>query len=742
VRVLVASLLVACGSSSALALEKLTVERINSEPSLQGALPTDVAWTPDGRRLTWLRPPAKPGGSSDLWSLDPASGRSALLLEAGRVKVAGPDGAAALGSLRLQGYSWTPDGQGLLVPAQGDLFLVDARTGAARPLVKTSETEEFAELSPDGRRVAFVRNHDLYVVEVESGRETRLTRSGSDTVLNGRLDWVYEEELASRSGRAFEWSPDSRKIAYLQLDQARVPTFPLVDFLPVHNAVSPQRYPKAGDPNAIVRVGVVGLARDGAAGPERHLSFTPDDLYVVPDLAWAPDSDAVLFQQLNRDQNEIQLRALGVPSEPAADLAAPRTVLTERSDTWVNVLPAPVFLKDGRRFLWLSERSGYAHVYLCDLAGACRPVTQGPWIVDAQSTFASRGLPLQLDERTGFVYFMSTEKDARERHLYRARLDGTGRQRLTVDDGVHKAVLSPDARFFVDSFSSVEAAPRTEVVSVDGRRRIAVEANTAPPQVSFERGLLEWVEVKAADGTVLHGSLLKPADFDPSRRYPVVVTVYGGPGAQSVQNSWQHASPFKQVLASRGFLVFCLDNRGSTDRGRAFEAPLFRSLGKTELEDQLRGVDYLKSLPYVDPARLGIWGWSYGGYMTLFALANAPDVFRVGVAGAPVTDWKFYDSIYTERYMGKPAANAKGYEASSPLTKASGVKADLLILHGTADDNVHMANTVAFVDALVKAGRPYDLNVHPGQMHGYASRESRIARDRAVLRYLEERLKP
>jgi dipeptidyl-peptidase-4 len=722
-------------------LGKLTVERINSEPALGGVLPTDIAWMPDGRRVTWLKPGPAAGVPADLWSLEASTGKETLLLEGSRLLAPAAGGDAK--PLPLRGYSWAPSADALLVGHGGDVFLVDVRQQTVRPLVRTPEEEEFPTLSPDGRRVAFVRKNDLYVVDVASGRETRLTSSGSETVLNGRLDWVYEEELAGRSGRAFVWAPDSKKIAYLQLDQARVPTFPIVDFLPVGNTLFTQRYPKPGDANSVVRLGVVAVvATDPGAGPERLVSFTPDDLYIVPDLAWSQDSGTLAFQEMNREQNELQLRVLAVPESPTGLLGGPRTVLTERSPTWVNPSPAPRFLKDNRRFVWVSERDGFAHVYLCELAGSCRAVTQGPWTVDASSTFASTGGPLLVEERTGFVYFTATEKDVRERHLYRARLDGTGRARLTREDGNHRVALSPDAKYYVDTFSDVATPPRVTLSSADGLHRTKVEENRSPEILRYERGQIEWVDLLAKDGTVLHASLLKPADFDPARRYPVIVSVYGGPQAQTVQNAWSHVSPFEHLLASHGFLVFSLDNRGSAYRGHAFESAIFHDMGRVELEDQLVGVEYLKALPFVDSGHLGILGWSYGGYMTLYALTHAPGVFRAGVAGAPVTDWKLYDSIYTERYMGTPKSNPKGYETSSPLAAAAALQGDLLIIHGTADDNVHLANTLAFADALIRGGRPHVLNLQPGQLHGLSDVANRVARDQAVLRHFETYLKP
>jgi dipeptidyl-peptidase-4 len=404
---------------------------------------------------------------------------------------------------------------------------------------------------------------------------------------------------------------------------------------------------------------------------------------------------------------------------------------------------APRFHEKGKRFLWLSERSGFAHVYDCDRAGACRPVTRGPWMVDARVSFAAsgRGHPVALDERSGFVYFTATAKDPRERHLYRVRLDGTGEARLTPEDGTHQVVVAPDGRFYADTWSDVDTPPRVWVARGDGTERWSIDDNAEPPILAFERGDLEWVELRAEDGSTLYASLLKPPDFDPAGRYPVVLSVYGGPHGQTVTDSWRHVSPFEQLLASRGFLVWQLDNRGSAGRGKAFESGIHRRLGQLELEDQLTGVEHLKSLPYVDPSRIGIIGGSYGGYMTLYALTRAPEVFQSGVAAAPVTDWKHYDTIYTERYMGTPTDNPEGYAEASPLAKAGEIQGELLIIHGSSDDNVHLANTLAFVARLIEADRPHRLLIHPRQKHGFGPRADRIARDRAALEHLERTLK-
>ena len=717
-------------------LEKLTVEKV-SEPGLSGSVPARLAWHRDGKRLTYLR---SKGEERDLYSFDTGDGQERLLLRGSALAL--PGGTGRLHP--LNSATWMPDGRRLLVPADDDVYLVDVDTGAVRPLVKTAAKEEFPTSSPDGKRVAFVRENDLYVVDVNSGRETRLTTTGSETLLNGKLDWVYEEELGNRTGLAFAWAPDSRAVAYLQLDQSGVDTFPIVDFLPARNEVEWQRYPLAGTPNSVVKVGVVGIEKDGSAGPERVVSVGAADDYVAPQIVWKPKSREVVFQQIGRAQKELRLRFLPVPREPDEALGAPRTVITERSDTFVNLLLPPHFYKKGKRFLWLSEREGYAHIQDCDLAGKCRAVTRGPWMVDARVSFsaAGRGQALALDERSGFLYFAATRKDPRQRQVYRVRLDGTGFSPVTTEDGTHRFVLSPDGRHYAHVWSDAETPPQLRVSSRDGTKRWTIEDNSDAPILAFERGTLEWVELMASDGSTLYASLLKPADFDPGKRYPVVVSVYGGPHAQTVTDSWRHVSPFEHLLASRGFLVWKLDNRGSAGRGKAFESAIFRRLGQLELEDQLVGIEHLRSLPYVDASRMGITGGSYGGYMTLYALAGAPGVFRSGVAGAPVTDWKYYDTIYTERYMGTPADNPEGYAASSPLARAGELDGDLLIIHGSSDDNVHLANTLAFAAELIKADRPHRLLIHPRQKHGFRTTADRIARDRATLEHFERTLKP
>jgi dipeptidyl-peptidase-4 len=398
----------------------------------------------------------------------------------------------------------------------------------------------------------------------------------------------------------------------------------------------------------------------------------------------------------------------------------------------LNVVEPPRFLKDGR-FVWKSERTGFAHLYVGRVAGGePQPITRGEWMVDKVAG---------VDEARGYVYFTATEENVRRRPIYRVALDGTGFRKITATPrGQHAPLLSPDGRYLLDTFSTVSEPPVLSLLDSSGRNLRLVERPESRLG-EFELATTEELQIRADDGARLEARLVKPAGFDASKRYPVIVYVYGGPHSQVVRDAWGATALIDHLLAGRGYLVWSLDNRGSFGRGHAWESAVFRDMGRAELSDQLAGVRYLKTLPFVDASRIGIWGWSYGGYMTLFAMTRAPGVWKCGVAGAPVTHWKFYDTIYTERYMGTPQENAEGYERSAPHSKAADLAAPLLLLHGVADDNVHVQNTVAFVDELVRAGKPYELQVQPRQKHGFRGKASLDFRNRAIVRFFEEELK-
>ena len=697
----------------------LTLEAVHAAEPLVEPAPTGFRWR-SATTFTYLRKEGSgPGARTVLFEEDAATGKATRLLDGVPADGSGKDGKPRL--LRLGAPAWDAAGSALLVTAEDDLWHYPLGAKSARRLTNDPAEEEVPLLSPDGRRVAYVKGGDLWVVEVATGVATRLTTDGSETVLNGRLDWVYEEELAGRNGgRAFEWAPDSSAIAFLRLDVSRVPEYPLVDFLPVNGKLQPQRYPKPGDPNATPSLRVVSWEGVGTT-TTKSVAFEGDDVLLGPELAWTPDSSAVAFTRMNRTQTELEALLL-----PRAQGAPARSLLKETSASWVNSHEPPLFLPDGSGFLWLSERSGFLHLWRYRMDGTLvGPLTSGDWAITDTP---------RIDAAAKAVFFTATDPDPRERHLFRIGLDGKGLARLTFDRGTHAAVPSPGGRFVVDAWSSADVPPRVVLRRENGTliRSVFVPKSTLD---DYALATTEMGSFRGSDGTLFYTRLVKPAGFDPSRKYPVVVYVYGGPHAQVVQERWGTTSFLDHVLAANGFLVWAMDGRGSGGRGLAFEAAILKRLGEVELADQLEGVAELKRLPFVDPARIGITGWSYGGYMTLVAATRAPEVWKAAVAGAPVTHWKYYDSIYTERYMKLPKENAEAYGSTAPLTHAGSLSPKLLLLHGTADDNVHMQQTIAFADALNRAGKEYAFVPFAGMKHGPREPQARLAVNRRILAF-------
>ena len=595
---------------------------------------------------------------------------------------------------------WSNDATEILIPAGGDLFLYRFATQKTEQLTATPEAESDPQLSPDGTRVAFRRGHDLYLLDIATRRVTPLTHGGSDTLLNGELDWVYPEELYL--GQAFWWSPDGRSIAYMQFDTSNEFVYPQTQLTGLRGLYEPERYPQAGTPNAVVRAGIV------PAGGAPDLQTTWLDLgdtkdVILARLDWLRDSRRVGIQRLNRVQSRLDLVVADSTN------GAARVILTESDKYWINVSDAYRFLRDSDEFIWSSERDGHRHMYLYSTDGReLARLTSGPWEVLSIAA---------VDEARKLVYYVSNEGSPLETQLYRVGFDGSGKTLLSRGSGERTINMSPAADYYTETFSNLTTPPAATVHSIDGRQLDVFQEADHSLQDEYKLITPEFVQVKASDGTTLYARLIKPANFKPGRKYPAIVSVYGGPGVQSLYNAWEGAN-WNQYMAQRGYVIWELDNRGGINRGHAFETPLYRRLGKTELEDQRTGVNYLLSLGFVDPARIGVTGWSYGGYMTLNCMMNAPDLFRAGIAGAPVTNWRNYDTIYTERYLGLPDENADGYRDSSAVNWAKGLKGRLLIVHDIEDDNVLFQNTVQICDALESAGKLFSLVPYMEKTHG------------------------
>ncbi|HUI43350.1 MAG TPA: S9 family peptidase [Terriglobia bacterium] len=634
--------------------------------------------------------------------------------------------------LTLQSYLWSPKGDRLLLQGGSDLWLMDVANDSVRQLTDDPREKEDVTFSPAGDRVAFVEDSNIYTVELATGLLKKLTADGDGTLMNGKLDWVYEEELANRStGRAYEWSPDGKAIAYLSLDDAPVPQYPLTHYLSDHVTLTEERFPQAGDPNPKPAMHVVTVSA-GETQSRTYSLTDPAVEYFSPSFTWTADAKSVAFSTLDRHQAHLAVHLW----DPVS--GADRQVVDEKDPYWINSLDAPYFTKDGEHFLWLSERDGWLHLYLYNLDGTLvRELGSGNWMID-HPTFSD--VPMfQVDEAGGWVYFTSTDPDPRERQNYRAKMDTGTVERLSKEPGTHGLSLSPDGRFLVDTFSNLTTPPETRLLNSDGT--MIATLNRAPnPWADYALGSTELLSIKAADGATLYARLVKPPGFDPKKKYPVIVDVYGGPHVQLIRNAWGVTGPDDQLLSEQGYVIWSLDNRGSWGRGHSWESAIFEHMGQHEVEDQLAGVDYLKALPYIDPARIGVRGWSYGGYMTLELLTHAPEVFKCGAAGGPVTAWQFYDSIYTERYMRTPKENPAGYHDSSPLYFAAKLKAKVLLMHGTDDDNVHMQNTMNFVEALVKARTPFELYLQPGEKHGFAGEPSRLYLSHRLLAFFKANL--
>jgi dipeptidyl-peptidase-4 len=681
-----------------------TPRQLTLEEAISGRIPmkslSSPQWIDGGKKFTYLELDSTTKQNA-LYSYDTRGGKRQLLLS-----------GAAVAPLRFGAYGWSTDGKQLLLSemprarrrkAGGafGVYSVASKTFRLLTDVTRNTGEESVKISPNGAAVGFVRENDLYVVDVQTGNEKRLTSDGSDMILNGKFDWVYEEEFSISEG--WQWSPDSKKIAFWRLDQSGVPTFPLVRYSADTSkaTIEIEHYPKAGDPNALVKIGVVTVATgavvwlDVNAGPDSYL----------PRIQWTNDPSILSVQWLNRTQDTLRLMLADV------NRGTLKTVMTESSGGWIDIQNTLTFLKKSPRFFWTSNRDGYNHLYLYNLDGSLvRQVTKGPWEVSSVDG---------IDENNENVFFTATEVSPLERHLYRISFNGSGMSRLTSEPGTHSSNVAPDCGHYLDTYSSTKTPPRVLLSPMDGKAATVIVDNNADRLAEYVLGDHQFFTFKTEDGDSLRGWMLKPPDFDPAKKYPLLITVYGGPGSQTVKNAWgDWSNLWHQYLLEKGYVIASVDNRGTGARGKTFLQKTYRRLGVQETLDQVSAAQYLGRMPYVDSTRIGMWGWSFGGFMTCMALTLGADHFKTGVAVAPVTNWKYYDSIYTERYMDTPGRNPGGYHETSPISHAAKMKGNLLVIHGTTDDNVHWQNTIVFVNELIRQNKQVQTMFYPGRSHG------------------------
>ncbi|CAN5587004.1 S9 family peptidase [soil metagenome] len=729
-----------------ISLEMLFASPIFSPQPFQGG-----RWADEGPVLTFVE---RVGGATHLTRLNLETDERTRLIDGGNLRK--PDHDRAL--LQIEEYAWSADGRRVLLYTDseqlwrdntlGYYYVYDTTDRSVRPISDRAHgLQQFAKFDPAGTRVAFVRARDLFVVDLESGVETRLTHNGSPGgIINGTFDWVYEEEFGLQDG--FEWSPDGRHISFFQLDESETRDFQMTDLRTLYPEYQSFRYPKAGEVNSQIRIGVIDME-----GRDHAIRFFDTGTWNAPDnnyeylalMGWTPQiggAHQVWMLRLNRDQNRMDL-LYGHPESQAV-----RQILREEEPAYIDVetgfsdvdMPKIVFLDDNERFIWRSDRTGFSHLYLYQNDGTrLSQVTEGNWDVTSFNG---------LDQGAGVAYFTATIDSPMERHLYRVSLTGGAPVRITGEPGGHRATLSSDFRYFLNTHSDIANPPTVSLRTIGGDVVTTLVDNSAlrARLTDFALPTAEFTTVPAADGTELNAWVIRPSNFDPEREYPMLIFTYGGPGFQTVLNSWggQQRLWFSWLAEQHGLIVASVDNRGTGGRGKAFKTLTQRRLGVLEAEDQIAAGQHFGRMPYIDADRIGIWGWSYGGFLSLLAMlmGDGPETFRTGIAVAPVTDWRLYDTIYTERYMSTPQINPEGYTEGSPVTYAANLRdhQNLLIVHGDADDNVHVQNAIIMADALQSANRQFDMMLYPGRNHGIYGGSTRLHLFTMMTRYLQRNL--
>jgi dipeptidyl-peptidase-4 len=711
-------LLLAFRAESSAQTKSLTIEAIFGGELLAPS-PSQIRWMPDGR-LSFLYPTSTEG--RDLVVFDPANGERRVVVGTAVLREAAPSPSEAGVDEReytrrtrfgVPDYHWSPDGTRLLFTSTGKILVHEIATQTTTRLAPEKNGVLDPKFSPDGKQIAFVYGHDLWVVALSGGEEKQLTFGGTDLILHGELDWVYPEELGVRTG--YHWSPDSRHIAFLELDETLVPTYPLVDEVSRQATVDLQRYPKPGDPNPRVRVGFVSVENGRTAWIDRAAEY-------VPRIQWV-DEQAAAVQLLNRGQDELEL----VLVEPASGRS--RSAAIEKDPYWLNVNDDLTFLGGGERFLWTSERTGFRHVYLFE-KGSSRAITQGEWEVSEIEG---------VDQGRGLVYFSANRGNPIGGDLYRVNLDGSGLERLTDGRGTHAIDMNPKATAYLDDFSMMEDPGRTVLRSVDGGRELPFHEEKSVSDYALVPH--EYQLLDTPDGAKVALLLMRPKAFEPGKKYPLVAYVYGMPGFATIHDSWGGTRDlFHQFLVQQGFVVAQIDDRTSAIRGHKYAALGDHNIGPVAVKDHEVAVEYLTSLPYIDSEHTAVWGWSGGGFTTTYHMTHTK-LFRFGIAGAPVTDWHLYDSIYTERYMGIPQDDPEAYERTSSLEGVENYTGRLLLIHGTHDDNVHPQNTMKLIDALIKKRKQFDLMFYPNETHGIRGTDEVIHLWTMVYEYMARNLR-
>ncbi|WP_216690990.1 S9 family peptidase [Hymenobacter siberiensis] len=709
----------------------LTLEDIWAKPTFRSASVPGFNWMNDGRYYSAL-------DNGSLVQYEVTTGKAVqTLVTAAELELGGA-------ALKVDGYSFNANEQKILFTtgtepiyrrsARASYYVFDRGSKKLTPL-SAGGKQGYATFSPDGRRVAFTRDNNVYVTDLATMQETAVTTNGlKNNIINGSADWVYEEEFGFAQG--FFWSPDSRQLAFYTFDESQVPEYDMQEWGGLYPKEYRFKYPKAGEKNSVVLVS----SYDVASARTTKLDVGPVADQYIPRVQWTRVPNTLSIQRLNRLQNKLEIL------HGDATTGKTKVVLTDTNPAYVEINDDLNYLEGGKQFLFTSEKDGYQHLYLHDMDGKpVRQLTKGNWEISAINGF---------DAKTGFVYYTSTEGSALQRHLYRVNLSGNGKERISENGpGTDVVNMSPDTKYFLNVHSAAGVPAMTSLrEGGTGKLVKTLEDNAKLKQTltQYDLGKLEFITFKTTEGVELNAWMMKPSNFDPAKKYPVLMHVYGGPsfGSGSTQTVLDNTGGgtaltnylWHQLLAEKGYIVVSVENRGTSGRGSAFRKATYANLGKLETIDQGEGAKYLATLPYVDKSRIGIWGWSYGGYMTSLAMTKNADLFKMGIAVAPVTNWRYYDTVYTERYLKTPQENPGGYDDNSPVQFAQNMRGKFLLVHGTGDDNVHFQNSIAFVDALIKANKDYQTLYYPNRNHGISGGNTRLHLYRQMTNFVLQNL--
>ena len=690
--------------------KQLTVEDIYGSTKFSGKKLREVYWLPDSAAFTYLEgnPDTK---LSDIYLYNISMAEKKMILEGSSIKYKGEP-------IWSSSYEWSPNQKYLLISGpkkkiwrrsgESSYYIYDLDNKTVTAIANENASIQYAKISPDGNSAAYMLDNNLFVADIKTGKAKALTLDGNSDILNGVFDWVYEEEFSSAD--AWHWSPDGKKIAFWRLDQTNVkPFIYMLDQLPRYNVAHTIKYPKVGETNSTIKIGVVDIK----TGRITWMDLGEEcDIY-IPRIEWTNSSNTLGIERLNRKQNKLELLFADVSSGKT------KLILTDTDPAWVDVTDDLHFMKDKDQFIWTSEKSGFRHIYLYNYDGnLIKQLTTGDWEVESVEG---------VDEVNCWVYFHGMKETPLEKQIYRVKLDGSNLQKISQQNGWHVADFSPDFQYYIDTFSNAKTPTKYFLSKSDGR--IIHEFESYPIGVLDEYQMVypEFLTFKTSDGMELNAYMIKPVDFDSHKKYPVLVYAYGMPGVQEVTNEWNSKRELWHILmAERGFMVFCMDDRCTGGRGKALKNLAHGDISKWIIHDQIEGAKYLADLPYVDASRIGIWGWSGGGFTTCHLMTRAADYFKVGVAVSPVTDFRNYDTIWTERYMGLLNENEKGYENVDVLNYANLLKGKLLLIHGSGDDNVHFQNTVQLIQKLSDEGKQFDLMIYPNKSHSISGENTQV----------------